>query len=92
MRARCQPEQESIPIRPIRPIGNHCPEATHDGTRLFGYPLAKVAEYNPNLSVFPASLFLPQRLRVSARIFPASHLSFGTFPVDLQSDFLVRRT
>jgi hypothetical protein len=50
MRARCQPEQESIPIpiptpTPIQTmiwlIGNHCLVATHDGTRLFGQPLAR---------------------------------------------------
>jgi hypothetical protein len=49
MRTRCQPEQGSIPIPIPTPtptpiltmiwlIGNHCLEATPEGSRLFGYP------------------------------------------------------
>ncbi|MGI6303135.1 MAG: hypothetical protein ACOX52_19040 [Verrucomicrobiota bacterium] len=50
MRARSQPGQESIPIpiptpTPIQTmiglIGNHCLEATRDGTCLFGRLLAR---------------------------------------------------
>jgi hypothetical protein len=46
MRARRQPEQDSIPIPTPTPtmigrIGNHCLEATHEGARLFGSRLAR---------------------------------------------------
>ncbi len=73
MRARYQPEQESIPlpiqtptptpirpIRPIRRIGNHCLEATPEGARLTGYPLAAPpsrytsAPYRPLQETFPS--------------------------------------